>query len=298
MIHENLLRYRQARYAAWALVLIAASVLIYFTPTGTEPRNGGTWQGYVLGTVGALLIVWLSLLGIRKRRYGRGTGTVQGWTSAHVYLGAALLVTGTLHTSFQVGWNVHTLAYALMCIVIVSGCYGVWAYLNYPRVMSTNRAGGSREALFADLFALDGEGRRLAEACDPEVRVAVESSIARTALGGGVLAQLTGRDGSKFLRRDVEGGRSTASVPVSNRDQSAVIDFVAERLPRASKRAEAANLHALLSVLTRRQAVLGRIRRDIRFAAALRIWLFVHVPMTVALLGALVVHILVTFFYW
>lgn len=298
MIHENLLRYRKARYAGWALALSLASLLIYFMPTGTEPRNGGTWQGYVLGTIGALLIVWLSLLGVRKRRYGRGSGTVQGWTSAHVYLGTALLVTATLHTAFQVGWNVHTLAYALMWIVIVSGFYGVWVYLNHPRTMSGNRAGGTRESLFADLYVIDAEARRIAEGCDPEVRIAVDSSVARTAIGGGVLAQLTGRDASKFLRRDTESGRTTASALLSNRDQAPVIDFVAERLPRASKRGEAASLHALLSVLTRRQAVLRRIRRDVRLAAALRIWLFVHVPATVATLGALAVHVLVTFFYW
>jgi hypothetical protein len=165
--------------------------------------------------------------------------------------------------------------------------------------MTRNRAGGSRESLFADLFALDAEGRRIAEGCDPEVRLAVESSIARTALGGGVWAQLTGRDASKFVRGAAEErGRSTASKAVGNRDQQQVIDFVAGRLPRAQKRGEAGNLHALLAVLTRRQAVLRRIRTDVRYDAALKIWLYVHAPLTVALLAALVVHVLVTFLYW
>ncbi len=298
MIHENLLRYRQSRYLWWGLALIAVSFAIYALPTGSQPRNGGTWQGYALGTVGALLIVWLSLLGIRKRRYGGAGSTVQGWASAHVYLGTALLVTATLHSAFQIGWNVHSLAYVLMCAVIVSGFYGVYAYLSNPRKMSRSRAGGSRESLFADLFALDAEGRRLAESCDAEVRVAVESSIARTQLGGGVLAQLTGRDGSRFVRRDASTGTTTASAPVANANQVPVIDFVAARLPRATKRAEASNLQDLLAVLTRRQAVLKRIRSDIRLQAALKIWLFVHVPLTIALLGALVIHILVTFLYW
>jgi hypothetical protein len=30
----------------------------------------------------------------------------------------------------------------------------------------------------------------------------------------------------------------------------------------------------------------------------LKIWLYFHVPITIALLVALVLHILVTFFYW
>ena len=296
MIHENLLRYRRARYLWWGLALIAASVAIYALPPAHGSRNGGTWQGYTLGTLGALLIVWLAWLGVRKRRYGGGTGTTQGWASAHVYLGTALIVTATLHAAFQVGWNVHTLAYVLMCAVIVSGFYGVYVYLNHPRAMSANRAGAARETLFAELFDLDSEGRKLAEKCDPEVRSAVETSIARTALGGGVLAQLLGRDGSKFVRPSSGAGAGAGAV--SNRNQQAVIDFVADRLPRANKRGEAASLDALLGVLTRRQSVLRRIRTDIRLAAALKIWLYVHVPLSVALIGALVVHVLVTFLYW
>ena len=293
MIHENLLRYRRARYLWWGLALIAVSIAIYAVPPPTGARNGGTWQGYTLGTIGAALIAWLAWLGVRKRRYGRGVGTVQGWASAHVYLGTALLVVATLHAAFQVGWNVHTLAYALLCAVVVSGFYGVYVYLNHPRAMSQNRAGSAREALFAELFALDAEGRKLAERCDPEVRTAVETSVARTTVGGGVLAQLLGRDGSQFVN-----GGSAANGTASNRDQQAVIDFVAERLPRASKRGEAATLDALLGVLTRRQTVLRRIRTDIRLAAALEIWLYVHVPLSIALLGALVVHVAVTFLYW
>jgi len=293
MIHENLLRYRRARYLWWGLALIAISVAIYAVPPASGARNGGTWQGYTLGTIGALLIVWLAWLGVRKRRYASGAGAVQGWASAHVYLGTALVVTATLHAAFQVGWNVHTLAYALMCGVIVSGFYGVYVYLNHPRVMSQNRAGSSREALFGELFDLDAEGRKLSERCDPEVRVAVETSIARTALGGGVLAQLLGSDGSKFVR-----GESASSGAISNRDQQPVIDYVADRLPRANKRGEAATLDALLGVLTRRQSVLRRLRTDIRLSAALKVWLYVHVPLSVALLGALVVHVVVTFLYW
>jgi len=184
----------------------------------------------------------------------------------------------------------------LMCAVIVSGFYGVYVYLNHPRAMSANRAGAAREALFAELFDLDSEGRKLAEKCDPEVRSAVETSIARTALGGGVLAQLLGRDGSKLVRPSSGAGAGAGAV--SNRNQQAVIDFVADRLPRANKRGEAASLDALLGVLTRRQSVLRRIRTDIRLAAALKIWLYVHVPLSVALIGALVVHVLVTFLYW
>jgi hypothetical protein len=294
VIHRSLLRYRGARYLWWALILIVGSSVLYATQNrDIQPPNGGTWQGYVLGTIGALLIVWLTLLAVRKRSYRSTSGSVQGWTSAHVYLGTALLIVATLHCGFQFGWNVHTLSYVLMCIVIFSGFFGLYSYINNPQLISSNREGGARSLLFAELFELDKQSRSLSQRCAPAVAIAVDSGIERTTLGGGVYAQLFSRDHSYFLRESSKG-----SVLIRNVDQQALVDHVAERLPRAEKGTEAANLQQLIILLCRRQAVVRRLRRDIRLSGWLKIWLYFHVPMTVALLVALVLHIVVTFFYW
>ncbi len=297
MIHENILQYRGGRYLWWSLAIAFGSVALYFSQDSGQPRNGGTWQGYVLGTVGALLIVWFGLLGIRKRRYRSSLGSVQGWTSAHVYLGTVLLLIATLHCAGQFGWNVHTLAYALMCVVIGSGLFGMYTYLLYPRLISDVRSGKSRAALFGELFELDKRARDLARQCDADVQSAILSSIARTSLGGGVAAQLLGRDGSQFVPGSADRNEAV-SASLSNRDQQAAIDVVAQRIPRANKRTEVASLQSLLSVLSRRQAILRRLRRDVRLQGWLRIWLYVHVPLTAGLLAALLAHIISTFVYW
>jgi hypothetical protein len=302
-MHRNILRFAQGRYLHVASALTLVCVLLYFTQRvdGIQPPNGGTWQGYVLGTIGALLIVWLSLLGIRKRRYHSTLGTVQGWTSAHVYLGTALLIIATLHCAFQFGWNIHTLAYALMTFVIVSGFYGIYAYLQYPRVAAQNRAGLSREALFAELNQLNNRGRELAQLCDAEVGNVIESAIQRTVVGGGLLAQLSARDHSQLLYRGGQGEQGTArgaNKPQPNPDQQAVIDFIVKRVPRSRKSNEADSLQQLLTVLSRRQVVLQRLRKDIQLQAFLQLWLYIHVPTTIALLGALVAHVFSVLFYW
>ncbi len=297
MIHENILRFRGARYARWALGLSLFSMALYATQGGKEKPGGGTWQGYVLGSIGALLILWLTMLGVRKRSYRSTLGSVQGWTSAHVWLGLSLLLVATLHCAARFGWNVHTLAYALMCAVILSGIFGIYVYLSNPRQVAANSNGLARSALFAELFDLDRKGRELARACDPEVNVAVKSSIERTMIGGGVYAQLFGADRSRFMRA-VPGAGGQGSAVLGNADQQAVIDEVARRVPQAAKRAEAANLQALMVLLCRRQAVLRKIRRDIRLYAWLRLWLYIHVPLTVALVVALLIHIATSFMYW
>jgi hypothetical protein len=284
---ENLLRFANFRYFWWFLASLIGGWLLYASHGTTEPANGGTWQGYVLGTWAAALIVLLALLGIRKRSYRSRLGTTQGWTSAHVYLGVALWFLATLHCAAQFGWNVHTLAYALMCLVILSGMFGVYTYLNYPRRMTANRTGSNRSELFGELYELNRQGANLARNCAADIQTAVLSSIERTTVGGGIPAQLTGRDSSRF--ETLEGGAQR------NNDQEAVIEYVSARIPKAEKRAEVTFLQDLLAVLCRRQAIL---RHDVRFQGWLKAWLYVHVPITAATVVALTVHILTTFIYW
>ena len=111
MMHQGVLRYGGWRYLWWGLGLTAASALLYATQGGDRPARGDTWQGYTLGTLAALLVLWLTMLGIRKRRYASGLGSVQGWTSAHIYFGLAVVIIATLHCAAEFHWNVHTFAY-------------------------------------------------------------------------------------------------------------------------------------------------------------------------------------------
>jgi hypothetical protein len=291
VIYQGVLRFEGRRYLWLSLGLLAASIALYATHSAAHPPRGNTWQGYTLGTLAALLILWLALLGIRKRRYASALGSVQGWTSAHIYLGLAVIGVATLHCAGQFHWNVHTLAYLLMCAVVLSGLFGIVGYLNYPRRLAQNREGGSRSTLFAELFELDQLARDVAQRCDPRIAAGVKSGVEHTTIGGGVWAQMLASDGSWY---ELEGG----APMVRNTDQQAIIDLVAARAPRAGKAVEAAHLQELLLVLCRRQSVLRRVRRDVQLQAWLKMWLYVHVPLTFATLAALLAHIVASFLYW
>ena len=265
-LHEGFLRHRGFRWLWIALALcLAASVAYRMIDVRPRP-NGGSPYGYTLGTIAALLILWLTALGVRKRAMTPGRWSLKGWTSAHVYLGLSLVVIATLHTGFQLGWNVHTLAYVLMMLVIASGICGVLAYATIPARLGDNRAEMTQTGMVEALAALDRQLHQAAQPLAEDDAKRVEASLAQDPFGGGLLARLTGR-------------RLRCATAAAQR-----------ALRGRSERVEA--------LLERKHAVLVRLRRHLQLKALLEIWLYVHVPLTFALIAALTAHIVSVFFYW
>jgi len=277
MRHQTILEYKRYRYLKLAVLLATASILAYALYTTPVGRYGGTPMGYTLGTVGALLILWLMWFGIRKRRYRGSSGNIQGWLSGHVYLGIALIVVATLHTGFQVGWNVHTLAYVLMLLVIFSGFYGLYAYLRVPQLMTENLGEDTLDSIILKIADIDREARRLAVGMPDNINLAIQESLQGTRIGGGVLAQLSGRAGNC----------PTAGAVTTI--QAAVRQFRGDEA-RANKE--------LYALMLRKQNLVERARIDIHYKAILDFWLYLHVPLSLALLAALTAHVVSVFFYW
>jgi hypothetical protein len=295
---ENILTYARTRYFWYALGLTGLSLIIFLSQSPTKPPSGNTWQGYTLGGVATALIIWLTLLGVRRRRYG-GANRVEAWVSAHVYLGIAVFFIALLHAAFQVGWNVHTATFVLMIIVIVSGILGTSFYLLVPRQLAAMRQGASMQTLADEVSALNDACLDRAASCAPATALAVRSSIERTVIGGGVMDQLLARDRSTYLGVPPGSeGDAGAARQIPNADQQPMLQLVARLAPNAIRVDEAAALQDLVSLIARRQAVLRRMRGSIRLQGLLQAWLLVHVPVSIALLFALAAHILVVFLYW
>jgi hypothetical protein len=275
--HEGFLRYRNFRWLKIAVGASLVAILIYAS-IDVQPRpNGGSAYGYILGTIGASLIVWLSLLGIRKRAMTPGTWSLKAWTSAHVYLGLSLIVIATLHTGFQLGWNIHTLAYALMMLVIASGAYGIVVYAVLPAQLSDSRAEMTRPQMIEAVAKLDVQLQAAAQPLAHRDALFVRDAFGEDPFRASLLRRLSGRDSE---------GRTAAAL-ATLRHRSATATGV-----------EAAALEAVVQLLERKVAALERIRRHLRIKALLEVWLYIHVPLTFALLTALTAHIISVFFYW
>lgn len=279
--HEGFLVHKGGKWIKLSAALAAALILLYIFVPLPPGHFGSSWLGYTLGTVGALLILWLTALGMRKRAITPGRWSLKAWTSAHVWLGVLLIVIGTLHSGFAFGWNVHTLAWALMMIVIVSGIFGVTAYATLPRALSANRydAEGAitEKQMVEALRSLDRQLHDAAQPLDPECAALVGRSLEQDPFTGSIINRLTGkypgdatREAAGELRRLRVHRPRIADDPLDKVD----------------------------ALLTRKEAMLARLRRHLRLKGWLQAWLYVHVPMTFALIAALSAHIVSVFFYW
>ena len=275
--HEGFLRYRRFRWLKIATILSLATVVVYLLVDVQPRHNGGSWLGYTLGTIGLLLILWLSMLGIRKRAITRGRWSLKAWTSAHVYLGLALIIVGTLHTGFQFGWNVHTIAYVLMMLVILSGIYGITVYAALPQGLSDSRSEMTGPQMIEAVNSLDKQIQSSAQPLSDADSEVVLGSLGEDPFGGGVWRRLSG------------------SYPRCGNRRA--LQIMRGRIIETSGK-QAAAVEQVVGLLEKKAAALQRVRGYVQRRALLEIWLYIHIPLTVVLIAALIAHVVSVFFYW
>jgi hypothetical protein len=273
-MHESVLVYRNLRYLKLASALVIAATVAYALHSPLGPPNGATWLGYTLGVVAAAIMIWLAWFGVQKRRYGKSKLPLQDWLSGHVYFGAALILIATLHAGFQIGPNIHTVLYVLTLIVIASGMVGVYFYVRYPRLLTENRRGLSSEVMLSQIADLDREIRQTAMALDDVTTGILRKAVQDTQIGGTLFQQIRG---------------SFSNCPTT---------AARLHLENAGDTVEDSVRRQMLTRLLRKEDLLNRMRRDIKLRALLRVWLYVHIPFSVAALVALLTHVITVFYYW
>lgn len=299
---DSYLKLENYRYLKIALALCLVSLALYALHDPIDAPNGGTWLGYTLGVLTGGLCIWLAWLGVRKRQF-HAADNVRNWLSAHVYLGLSLLVVGSLHAGFQFAWNVHTLTYVLMVLVIASGVYGIVAYSRYPSIITRNRRGMEPEGLLREIIDIDNDILKLGDAIGGNVQEVVARSVQQTHIGGSWLQQVRGlsQDPSAEALGAVMDESTAGGTPKMQGKPASASDtmmFMASSVMKLDDPKRGEQLRRLTSQLARKQDMVRRLNRDITHRARMRAWLYLHIPLTVALLAALLVHVLAVFIYW
>ncbi len=298
---DTLLNYKNYRYLKITGGMVAAAIGAYvLVKPAAGIAYGATRLGYVFGLAATLIMLVLMWYGVAKRstpnvsakrvdssgirRYSHVLGglldgvTLQEWLSAHVYLGASLLVLASLHSGFHLGWNVHGLSYVLMLLVIASGAYGLFAYLNYPRLITLNMADDTLDNLLLKITELDEFMRVRALGLPDEVNALVLKARLETRVGGTFLQQLNGKQ---------------ADCPTHLAAQALLRLVGTYKLDKQPEM-----LRDLYSLVLRKEKLLLRVRTEIMLKARMECWLYLHAPLVIGMLAALAAHIVSIFFYW
>src|SRR6266700_372961 len=229
----------------------------------------------------ATTLVLVMYYGMRKRSYTAKHWSLRAWLSFHVYIGTMTLLLVPLHAGFKFGFDIHTLAYVLLAIVVVSGVVGAALYLLLPRRFEPF----GEELTYPWAHGTDDELRKIirqmrtlaadksqefADACQAEI----EYGIPKRHGGWGLLWRKSA---------------SAAAVAIQIEAFRGYLQHIQE--------GEHAAFQSVARLATQKRDLEHRIVAQMRLQNLLEAWLYFHLPVSIVMLVVVVIHILVVFYY-
>jgi hypothetical protein len=273
----SFLTYKRARWF-WITALSAGALTLHYLTYSSETiPYGGTAVGLTYGLLATILIAVLMVLGIRKRSYSSGKGTLQGWVSAHVYLGLFTLLIIPMHAGFRFGADIHTLAFILLAIVVFSGIIGVILYMSVPSRLTEHESGLQSDAIDKEIGRLLSDMRFLVKDKSDALVQVYQDEIARLQamrpMGWSLL--FTKQDEDLIAKRSAELAQIVTLIP--SEDES--------------------TFQALSQLILKKTQLQAALMTQMRLRNVLQAWLYVHVPVSIAMILIVGLHIVVVFYY-
>jgi predicted ferric reductase len=273
------------RWRRRGLLAFVLAIAAYAFFTGRGFAHGGSRAGLVFGTLALAAVLALLYFGVRKRSYRSSWGTLESWLQAHVYLGLLAPVLVLLHTGFRFQDRVAVAAFVVMLVVVASGVVGALLYDTVPRRLSAVESDLSPAEMAAQLNQLARAMARLAAARSPAFQQVCSGLLAEARprrLAGWRL--LAGAGGLGALQAGGRRGTAEAGAPW------------AAQLPRVPA-AEQEELRQLLVLARQHRELAGRLVAQQRFRNVLDAWLYLHVPLSIALLVLIAAHLVAVFYF-
>lgn len=309
-------------HAPWAIAVIAASLgaaVWYTVASGRhgELLGGSSLPGLVFGVVAAGLILFEMALWPRKRmRARRYLGRAQTWMRAHICLGLLTVPLVLLHSGFRLGSPLTTVLSLVFFVVIASGVWGLMMQHWLPAKMSNDVP---LETIYNQIDnvgeQMSNEAKLLVMRLCGETSAVMDESLASSA-SFLVLGAPSVSSGSIA-------GRSLHSITSMNdiAEGELLVNFYLEELDPYLTRGRRSRsplsdagyarrcfeqlrgrLEPMAHPVVDRLAALCEERRQLDKQKAMHTWLhnwlLVHLPLSVALVILLALHIWVAMKYW
>lgn len=304
------------------LFLIATATYIpyaLFFPGG--PR-GNTWPGLLYGVIGSGLMLYAGLLSARKKVPTIRLGRAATWLKGHIWLGLLTVPLIAYHAAFSWGGWLEIALWIVFLTIIASGIFGLFMQATIPKLM-TERV--QMETIYeqiphicsmikfeADSIVASLCGALPEDADIPQAATVDKLNAEKFAVYHAQLDPPEGQEGEEKLRKKKEAKVDAKSAPLKQFYLSEVRPFLTVDFKSGSKLADASNAAGKFELLKRRlppemHEAVDQIadfceeRRQLalqtRLHHWLHTWLFLHVPLSFALLILGIAHAVMSSYY-
>ena len=283
-----------------------AGALSYRTYVAASPYgpSGGSRPGLIFGIAGTSAMVLAGLLAARKKVRTWRLGSARAWMQMHIWLGVLAVPLILFHAGFRLGGLLTTTLMALFAIVTLSGLFGL-ALQQYLPAMMTQRVpletligqmDHVRRGLATDAYELVASlAGAMPEAGEEQARLAAEGAVMKTRPGNwkqiarkpaatepapeaALLREIYLREIRPYLVRDARARTTPPDV------RTLAVRTPEEWHPRLERLAAICEESYQLAVQRRLHDVLHG-------------WLFIHAPLSFALLVLVAFHIVMALTY-
>jgi Fe-S-cluster-containing dehydrogenase component/CRP-like cAMP-binding protein len=273
-IHKSDSAAKALHLAGAALIFIAAIATIWgLVARGFDGLLTGTWltMRWVTGITGLFGIAVVMTYPLRKQVYRRRAGALRYWMLVHVYIGALAGLILMLHAGSHTGGLLTTSLYFAFEVVILSGLFGIAAYIIAPRILTSIEG---EPLLVEDLVArreeLQQELDEIVKDSEGWLKEEIEERVVkRFRTFPFLMRQFTRREALTALLAD-------ARKPFK------------ERLTRLATNEE----RTLLQRAVETAVTLRRVDALIYLHKILKIWIAPHVISTSVMLALMIVHVI------
>ena len=288
-----------------ALLLLAVASLGYIPYALATPQgpNGGSIVGLIYGIAGFLLMIFAGLLSFRKKVPVWRIGRAQTWMRGHLWLGLVSFPLILFHTGFRFGGALTSILMWLFIVVLVSGLVGAALQHYLPGVMQRELP---METVYEQIEhireQLRAEAEELISTHDKDSRTAgTAHKDAEQAKGGTAAAVAVGVDRAEEEPQPLVGfytqhvlpflaGASGRNIPLAEAHRAIALFAHIRLVVKEELRPKVDNLESICD--EERQ-----LRRQERMHLALHGWLFLHVPLSFALLALGALHAVIALRY-
>lgn len=247
------------------------------------PRPGSPF-GVALGLAAGAIVLFEMALLPRKWLRGRRLGATRVWMRLHVWLGLVCLPVVLVHTGFGFGGPLTTATLVLFLVVTASGIWGLVMQQWLPQKML---AEVPRETVASQIdFVAEYHAAEAVRVVDGLVTVPPEAEYAEPVVVGAPADELVAfRD--RVLLPYLRG----ADSPLASRAEAE------QRFDRLR-----AAVPAVAGAAVGRLCELAELRRQWDAQARLHVWLhnwlLIHLPLSVAMTGLMILHAVRALKYW